>query len=511
METSKSNTKRIAKNTFFLYSRMILLLLVKLYTSRIILQILGVDDFGIYNLVAGIIVLFTFLESSINSACIRFFSIAIGENNFNKLQLFFSNSVIVFIAIGIIAVIIGESMGLLLFYDKLSIPESRRYAAIATFHIAIMTSFIRSIKVPYNALIISHEKMSFYAYISIFEAILQLGILFLLPLFTIDKLISYSLLLLSISFLILIIYITYCWLYFKESRTLLRFSWPTIKNIFSFSLWSTLSRFATICVDQSFNIFLNIFHGVTLNAAFGITRQVSTSVYSFIQNLFIAFNPQLIKNYANHNWNYLEKIFCMAIKCSIFILLFITCPLLLCIDDVLSLWLNIVPQYTNKFCFFAILALFINTVGGPVWTIVQATGDIKSYQSFIFFIYLSTIPFYYFLFKLEIDPSLLLLIPFVANIFVVAKGLNIIKTHVNFSYISIFNNVFYPIFRVIIIGTLFPSFLALFINNTFNPLLRILILCTISSISFFFSIIILGLNKEERFHVLQIIKSKIKK
>lgn len=498
MSAISVKNKRIAKNTIYLYVRMIFFLLIKLYISRVALQVLGVLDYGIYNLVAGIIVMFSFLNSAMNGACQRFFNIALGENNLVKLKSYFINSVNIHFFIGVGTIILSETIGMYLLNDKLNIPEERMSAAYFTFHLAVASCFMTVLRTPYNAIIIAYEKMSFYAYVSIVEVVLNLAVVFILPIVDYDKLNLYSILMLSISIGILIVYVAYCNINFPVSRYKASFSKSIMKSIMSFSLWSTLSSLGNVVTKQALNIILNIFYGVAINAATAIMTQISAAVYSFIQNFQIAANPQLIQSYASKDFTYLKKLFRATSKISIYLMLYLAFPTMICMDEVLSLWLGKVPEYTAIFCILSFLALLVDALGGPMWTVIHASGRIKRYQTMIFFVRIMNIPLYYVMMYAGLEPYTALYLPIISNVIVIVNGIKLIRQILNLSGKEYFIHVIAPILKVGAISIVIPFLVAFLIHGAVPNLVFIFCIYLISIISISISVYFCGLEQHEK-------------
>lgn len=486
---------------------MIFIILIKLYTTRILLNILGVTDYGIYNLVAGIIVLFSFINSTMNSTNQRFFCTAIGLDNKGLLKDYFINAINVQFLIGIITIILAESLGLYLLYYKLQIPPNRFDAAIFTYHIAVITCFFNIIRTPYNAIIIAFEKMSFFAYMSILEAAASLVIIYILPHVAYDQLNTYSILILLITGAITAVYVLYCTIKYKECRLHISFSISKTKEMFSFSIWSMLSSLANIGSKQSLNIFFNIFNGVTLNSSLGITNQLSSAIYGFIQNFQVATNPQLIKSYANNDWRYLEKLFYSASKISYYLIIILAIPFILCINEVLELWLKQIPEYTPQLCILTILGLIVNAIGGPVWTVIQATGNIKRYQMYISIATLINIPIFYLILYIGISPDKTLITPIITNIIIVIIGLYMMSKHITMHISDYWETVLWPCLKVSSIGIV-PPMVSAYMLRSYDThiILYIITIVCISSFSIISAIYVVGLNSAEK----SLIKEKIK-
>ena len=285
-----SNSKRLAKNTIMLYIRMLLNMVISLYTSRLILQVLGIDDYGIYNVVGGLVAMFTFMQSALTSATQRFLNYALGENNFHQTQMTFSTSVYIHIFMAIIVLLLAESIGLWFFHEKLVIPENRMNAALWTYKLSFLSCVFILVSLPYNAIIIAHEKMSAFAYISIFEGCAKLLIVYLLLIVNHDKLISYAILMFCIQLLIRIIYQYYSNKHFPETKLIWSINKKLIKSLSNFTIWNLLGNIAMIGLTQGVNILLNMFAGLAVNAARAIAVQVQGAINGLCQNFQVAIN-----------------------------------------------------------------------------------------------------------------------------------------------------------------------------------------------------------------------------
>ena len=300
-----ANNKRIAKNTLMLYFRMLFSMLVSLYTSRVVLQVLGVEDYGIYNVVGGFVAMFSLLSRSLNVALQRFFAIEIGLGNNQRLASLFCTSINIFIIISVIVVVLGETIGMWFFYHYLNIPDDRFYVAMWVYQIMLISFIIGIISIPYSTLLMAHEYFNIYAYISILEVVFKLCAVIVLPYIPFDKLIIYSVLLLVISIVIRCIYAAYCSKHFQESKYKIFIDRGLLKEMFSFTSWNFLGSSALLFKEQGVNVIMNIFCGVVVNAARGIANQVFSAVYSFVYSFITAVNPQINKLYAQNNYSYL--------------------------------------------------------------------------------------------------------------------------------------------------------------------------------------------------------------
>lgn len=410
------NNQRIAKNTAMLYFRMLVIMAVTLYTSRIVLKALGVEDFGIYNIVGGVVILFSFLNTAMSSATQRFLNFELGKEDIDEVKRVFSMSMTAHLSIALFVIVISETLGLWFLNTQLNIPEQRMHVANLVYQFSILTFCFQIIQVPYNASIIAYEKMSFYAYVSIAEAILSLLMVFLLIYFGGDKLVLYAVLTCAVKFLILIFYNLYCKKVFKTCTYIFFWDSPLYKKLMSFSGWSLFGSMANVGALQGLNFLLNIFWGVTVNAAMGIASQVSSASYSFVASFQTAFSPQIIKSYASDDKTYFMSLIFQTSKYSYFLLLLIAIPVLICTEFILKIWLITVPEFSVPFCRIIILCLLIDALAAPLYMSVQATGKIRNYQILIGSLILLNLPLAYVVLKLGFPPESVLYIRVAINL-----------------------------------------------------------------------------------------------
>ena len=349
MSNIAENNKRIAKNTLLLYGRMLLTMAISLYTSRVILKVLGVEDFGIYNVVGGIISMFAFINGGMVAATQRYITFEIGSGNTNQLKKVFSTSLQIHAIISVIIIILGETVGLWFLLEKLVIPESRMSAAIWVYQLSIVACIVNIMSIPYNADIIAHEKMSAFAYISIVEVVLKLLIVYMLVFSPLDKLIVYAVLLLVVQIAIRLIYTTYCKKHFEETSYSKCCDKSLVKEMASFAGWSFWGSLAGILYTQGLNMMLNIFFGPVVNAARAIAVQVQSAVQQFVTNFQMAINPQITKSYAKGDLNQMHNLMFRSARFSFLLLLLITLPVLLETNFLLTVWLKTVPENTFIF------------------------------------------------------------------------------------------------------------------------------------------------------------------
>ena len=375
MSKAERSEDRVAKNTIFLYMRMLIVLIVNLYTSRIVLSTIGVENYGIYDLVGGVVALFTFMNASLSGATSRFMSYSLGKQD-NSSHSLFSTIISIHIMVAVVVVIVAETIGLFLI-DNLVIPENRVWAAKITFHLSVAATAVSIMRLPYNASIIAHEDMKVYAYVSVLEVFMKLVIVYMLTIFAFDKLIVYSSLVLTVAVVISLFYVIYCLKSYSETRTFGGYEKGYFKMILSFFSWDLYGNMSVVANAQGTNMVLNLFGGVTVNAACSIANQVRAAVSGFASNFMLAMNPQIIKNYASGNLEVMNRLMIKGGLLSFSLLWFISLPLILEVDYVLSIWLVEVPEHTGWFLRLALIFSLIQTMYSSVNIGIHATGNIK--------------------------------------------------------------------------------------------------------------------------------------
>ncbi len=404
---------RVAKNTLFLYARMLLILLVNLYTSRVILKTLGFDDYGIYNLVGGLVSLFAFMNSSLSGAASRFIAYTLGEGK-GEGKTVFSTLLTIHSIVAVILVALCETVGMLLF-DQLVIPENRILAAKVTFHLAVIATAINVLRIPYNASIIAHEDMKVFAYVSVLEVVLKLLIVFLLNVIFNDKLITYSWLYLAVTVFISLVYALYCVFSYDEAKIFLGLDKIYFKKVFGFFSWDLFGNLSVAANAQGTNIILNLFGGVTINSACAIANQVRGAVNGFASNFMLAMNPQIVKSYASDNKEQMKTLMIRGGLLSFSLLWLFALPLMLEIDFILDIWLDEVPEYTSTYVILALIFSLVQTMYSSVNIGIHATGKIKMLSFIGGSLLMSGVFISYLMMRLQGN----LLIPFMVNILIV--------------------------------------------------------------------------------------------
>lgn len=360
-----------------------IIMLVQLYTSRIVLNTLGVDDYGIYNVVGSVVVMFSFISGPLGTATQRFFNYELGRKNDGKLNLVFNLSLYCYLILAIMMFIIIEGGGIWYIENKMNLPESRLNAAMFAFQMSLISFIFQLIKTPFESLIVAHERMSFYAYTSILDVFLKLGNAYSLMWFGIDKLKLYSVNQLIISMIIVLTILLYCRKQFVNVRITKVWDKKVFTSLLSFSGWSLFGSVASMSANQGLNLLLNYFYGVAVNAAVGIANQVSAAVNQFVSNFQIAYRPQIVKYYAGDDYVSLRKLIINTSKYSYLLLFLLSCPIIFNIHFILKVWLGSVPQYAGEFVILNIIYMLLETLSAPMWMTVQATGKIRNYQLII--------------------------------------------------------------------------------------------------------------------------------
>ncbi|PKR80303.1 hypothetical protein CW751_10655 [Brumimicrobium salinarum] len=387
-----STSKTIAKNTLFLYFRMFLVMGVTLYMSRIVLDQLGVTDYGIYSLVGGIVAMFGFLNSSMSSATQRYLSFDLGKKDEKRLQKTFSATLSIHIVIAILILLVAETLGLWYVNYKVVLPPDRLFAANVVYQFSVLTALVGIIQVPYDSLIIAYEKMNIYAYISLVEVGLKLGLVFLLVIYGGDKLIAYAIMMFLVSLIIRIAYQIYCRKNYAASKFKFEYDKTYFKELISYSGWNLFGGIASVSRSQGINIVLNLFFGTVVNAAYGLTLQVQSAVNQFVTNFQKAVNPQIIKTYSEGNLAQMHKLIIQSSKFSFLLMMLLVAPILFNTEFILNIWLKEPPEYTVVFVQLSLLGVLIDCISGPLIVAVQATGKIMRYQIIIGSLIILTLP-----------------------------------------------------------------------------------------------------------------------
>lgn len=503
-----NNNRRIAKNTLFLYFRMGITMLVQLYTSRIVLNSLGVNDYGIYNVVGSVIVAFSFISGPLGTATQRFYNFELGKNNKQGVNSIFNHSVLIYLILSLILFVVIEVAGIWFINNKMQLPASRLDAAMWAFHLSVLGFVFSLIKIPFESLIVAHEKMDFYAYVSIADVLLKLLNAFSLLYITIDKLKLYSVNQLVIAIIILCCVIVFCKRKFNYIHINRTYNKVIFKQLLSFSGWSLFGSVASMTANQGLNILLNTFFGVAINAAMGIATQINVAINQFVTNFQIAFRPQIIKSYAANEIDALHKLIFNTSKYSYLLLLGLVCPIVMNIEFILRIWLKNVPAYTSEFAIFMLVYALLETLSAPMWMTVQATGKIRNYQLVISSLISMNIIVSYIFLKIGYPPSTVLVIKCFMDILYLVTRLYFMRHLIQFSVMQYTKEV---LSRVGVI-TAVCVFVILTLNWSMPKELTRLFLGTSVFVLFYCgSVYYIALKKNERQKIIKFISQKINK
>ena len=500
---TSTNNSRIAKNTAMLYLRMMFTMGISLYTSRVVLNVLGVENFGIYNVVGGFVTMFSFLSHAMASATQRFFSFEIGRQDYNQLRNVFSMSVKIHLLIAFIILLFAETIGLWFLNTQLVIPADRMNAARWVYQFSILTLIVNVINVPYNAIIIAHERMNVYAWISISEVSLKLLSVFILQWYGVDKLIFYAILIFSISVIIRLIYGLYCSRNFKEINVWGYWDKTLFKTLINYAAWNLWGNAAVAIMGQGVNVLLNIFFGPVINAARGIAYQVLGAVHGFVLNFQMAINPQIIKSFASNDLKYMHLLIFRGAKYSFFLLFALSVPIIFETEIILRLWLKNVPDYTVIFTRLVIVYILIESISGPLMTAAQASGRIKLYQGVDGGLLILNLPVSYIFLKLGYGPEITFIVSICISMVALYARLKIISPLVNLNIYSFMKSVLLKIIPVSFITIILPLCITCYLSESFW---RLLLTSIISVLVLGLSIYLIGLERDEQTFV----KSKFK-
>lgn len=511
MSKTSENNKRIAKNTLLLYFRMLFMMVVSLYTSRVVLNALGIEDFGIYNVVGGVVAMFSVLSGSLSSAISRFITYELGKDNIQNLKSIFSSAITIQIGLGIIIVFFAETIGVWFLNAKMNISLERMIAANWVLQFSIITFVINLISVPYNAVIIAHEKMSAFAYISIFEALSKLLIAYLLTISPIDKMIFYAILMCVVSVTIRFIYGSYCKRHFEECH--FHFVWDKhlLKQMFGFAGWNFIGASSAILRDQGGNIIINLFCGPIVNAARGIAFQVNSAIQGFVTNFMVALNPQITKSYAVGDYSYMMSLIYQGARLSFYMLLILSLPVLINTHYILTLWLKNVPEHTVLFVRLVLIFAMSESISGPLITAMLATGKIRNYQIVVGGLQMLNLPLSYILLRSGAIPETVLIVAIVISQCCLAARLYMLRGMIKLKIREYLKKVYFNVIIVTFIASATPFYVQTFFTENFSSFLCISFICLLCTM---ISIYYIGCNRKEREFVyskLLVLKSKFMK
>ena len=492
------NNKRIAKNTLLLYVRTLFIMLVTLYTSRVVLNTLGVSDYGIYNVVGGVVAMFGFINASMSSATQRYITFALGKGDIADLRKIFSTALQIHVLIAALIVVLGETVGLWFMYTQMQIPADRMNAAFWVLQCSIVSSVVMIISVPYNADIITHERMSAFAYISIIEAVLRLAIVYLLLAFSYDKLILYAFLTLVVQLLIRFCYSSYCNKHFPESKY--RHVWDKFlfKEMTGFAGWGMFSSLSGILSGQGLNMLLNVFFGPVVNAARAVAVQVQNAILQFIGNFQMAINPQITKTYANGEMEDMHKLMFRSARFTFYLLFVVSLPVLFETNFILTVWLKTVPENTVIFLRIMICVSLLYPLSNPLIIANQATGQVRNFQFVSGLILLFILPVSYICLSFGLPAYSVFVVHFIMEFTTLFYRLRLLRSSINIRFIDYFKNVFFRVVLVVAISIIIPIAIYNYMGNT---IIRFFLICIICILSVGLSAYTVGLSHNERLFI----------
>lgn len=498
--------KRIAKNTLVLYLRMVFTMGVSLYTSRIVLDSLGIEDYGIYSLVSGIITMFSFLYGAMSSSTQRFLSFGLGKGNIRELNNIFNTIVKIHALLSLIILLLAETIGLWFLFEKLKIPIDRFNTACWVYQFSVLLTVVNFMSVPYNALIVAHEKMAAFAYVSIIEVLLKLIIAYLIVHISIDRLIFYSLALLFVQFIITSSYVIYARISFTETELHRKFEKKIFAEIFRFISWSFIGNIAATLYSQGLNILINIFYGPVVNAARGISVQVQGAVQQLAVNFQMAINPQITKSYSSGQITDTCSLIFRSARFSFFLLFLVVLPFLLETKFILNLWLVEVPQYTVIFTRLMICVSLVYTFANPCVIANQATGDIKQYQKFVTSVILLILPVSYMALKLGAPAYIVFVIQLLFEVLAQIPRMIVLKKYLGLPIKSYITHIYIPVIIVVFFSSIFPITIHLLMSE---GLLRLILVCIVSISTIAICVFRFGVTDGERRMIVSYFHKKI--
>lgn len=502
-----SDNKRIAVNTAMLYVRLFGVMAISIYISRIVLAALGVTDFGIYSVISGIVVIFSFLQTVMSSSVQRFLNVNLSAGNIQQLRQTFNSAFQIHFLIAIIVVALGESVGLWFLNYKMEIPVERMSAANVIYQFSLLVCVFQMLLAPFSATITVHERLSVLAYISFADVLLKLVLVIIMSHTSFDNLIFYGLIMLFTTILDFLLYFLYTRFKFEEARLSLKIDMVQIRSLGSFAGWSMFGNFAYVMSNQGVNILLNLFFGPPVNAARAVATQVQTVVTSFVNNLQIASVPQITNSYVTGNYHRMYALIYATSKMSFYLLLLVALPLFFKMPYVLGLWLKEVPDHTVVFTRLVLIYMLIDSISGGMTTSVNATGKIKKYQFVNSIITILTLPVSYFLLKAGFESEYVYIVDILVILAAQTARIIVVLPIINLPYKEYFKNVVYKIIPVLFIAFAPCYYIYTITNNDFLGLAVVCICCSLIIGIFVYAI---GINKEERLMINKLVVEKMR-
>ena len=499
MSKNTENSKRIAKNTLMLYMRMLLLMAISLYTSRVILHALGVVDYGIYNVVGGFVGLFSVVSHSVSSSISRFLTFELGRKEDSRLSEVFSAAITIQLLISFIIVVLAETVGLWFLANKMVIPPERMTAAYWVFHLSVATFALTLATMPYRAVIIAHERMSAFAYITIVDGVMKLLIAFAIQMSGADRLVFYAILMALVTVMLRAIYGWYCGKHFSECRYRLSRDKQLITQMFTFAGWNYIGATAAVLRDQGGNVIINLYAGPAVNAARGVSMSVNKAVHGFVSNFMTALNPQITKSYASGDHDYMMRLLYQGARLSFYMLLLLSLPILLNTHYVLDLWLKKVPDHAVLFTQLVLTFGMCESISNPLITAQLATGKIRDYQLVVGGLNMLNLPISYVLLRMGCIPETVMVVAIVVSQICFFARIYMLRNMIHLKAGEYLRRVYFNVIVVTLLSLVLPLLVAhLWPGESFLRFVVLSLVCLLSSFAVVFYI---GCNAEERIFV----------
>lgn len=497
MNSHAENTRRIAKNTLMLYVRMLFGMLVSLYTSRVVLQALGVEDYGIYNVVGGFVAMFSMISASLSSSVGRFLTFELGKGDVDALKRVFSTSLSIHVVLSVIIVLLAETVGIWFLNTHMTIPKPRLYAANWVFQASVFTFVVNLWSVPFSASIVAHERMSAFAYIGILDIVLRLLMVLFIAYsgLAFDRLIVYALLLVAIVCLMQVIYWRYCYRNFEECRICMHFDAQYWKAMSSFAGWNFIGCTAGLLKDQGVNILLNLFVGPVINAARGIAGMVNNVLASFSGNFMTALNPQITKSYAAGDYDYMFSLVERGSRFSYYILLIFALPVLFETEFILTLWLKFYPEHTANFVRLILIVTLCDILSNTLINLQSATGRIRNYQLAVGGMLLMNFPLSYLCLNFGYPPESTLIVAFVVSVCCLLLRLIFLRTMVGLSVKKFLRKVCMNVLLVTFVAAIIPFIIYIQMSDS---IIRFFLICIVTVFCSLLTIYFVGCSSNER-------------
>lgn len=508
-QSTNENNKRIAKNTFLLYIRMFFIMAVSLFTSRVVLRTLGVTDFGIYNVVGGVVAMMGILNSAMAVSTQRYLTFELGKGDMVRLKQTFSVCFSIYVMLSILIVFLAETVGLWFVNNKLVIPEDRMIAVNWLYQFSILTCVNSLLSAPYNAVLIAREKMNVYAYVGVFEVLLRLGIVYLLLIIPYDRLIVYGALFMFSTLITTMAYRLYCIRQYPESRYSFYWEKPLIQQILTYSGWNIFGSLSGLVKGQGLNILLNMFFSPAVNASGGIAYQVNAAITQFFTNFYTAVKPQITKYYAQNDLENMFRLVFRSSKYSFYLILLMSLPIVIETPYIIQLWLGQLPEYVVEFTRIIVLITAIDAMANPLMTTAHATGNIRLYQSLVGTMVICNVPISYLLLRYgDFPPTIVFGVSTGISLAALFVRLWIVKRLVDFPVVKYIKNVFVKCLLIACLASCIPVLIYQMLEVNFGSFCLVLIISVMSVLLVIFTV---GMSLNERKYIIDAIKNRIRK